>query len=413
MTAPRKRLSRRWITIGAGAVIALGLGFAFAPKPVPADFGDVERKPLTITIDEEAKTRVRDAYVVSAPVAGRLLRVEVEPGDAVIGGETVIARILAASPSAIDVRTREQAEAGVAAAEAALRVARADLNSALAEQSLAAADASRARALRETETVSEQALDRALRAKRVADAAVDTARAAISMREAELANARASLIGFDDVLRSGGGEPPAGEAAPLVAPISGRVLQVMQKSETVLAAGAPILEIGDVSNDLEIVAEMLSSDAVQIGAGDPVIIDNWGGDHLLNGVVDRVEPWGFTKYSALGVEEQRVNVIISFADALQTRESLGHGYRVEARIVVWKDDDALTVPSSALFRSDGGWAAFRIVRGRARLTPVEVVRNNGLHAAVANGLEAGDAVVLYPGPTVRDGVRVTERKAGE
>ncbi len=411
MPAKPRKLPRRWLTIGAGAVIVVGLAYAFAPRALPVDIGAAERRAMTITIDEEAKTRVRDAYVVSAPIAGRLLRVDVEPGDAVIAGETVIARILAAPPSALDVRTREQAEAAVSAAEASLRVARADLNSALAEQDLANTDAARARALREDDFVSQEALDRALRAKRVADAAVDTAKAAISMREAELANARAQLISFDDVSRGETATAPTGEAVPLTAPISGRILQVMQKSETVMAAGAAILEIGDVSNDLEIIAELLSSDAVQVKAGDRVVIDNWGGDHLLGGVVERIEPWGFTKYSALGVEEQRVNVIIGFADPLEARESLGHGYRVEAQIVVWEDDDALTAPSSALFRANGGWAVFEVRRGRARLTPVTVTRNNGVIAAIADGLEPGAQVVLYPGPSVEDGVRIVERKS--
>ena len=200
---------------------------------------------------------------------------------------------------------------------------------------------------------------------------------------------------------------------PITAPISGRVLRVMQESETTLAAGQPILEIGDVSNDLEVLAELLSSDAVQVEPGDEVIIDNWGGGEPLSGVVDRVEPWGFTKFSALGVEEQRVNTIIRFSDPLSDRSALGHGYRVEVRIVTWEDDDALTVPSAALFRQGGEWSVFIVEEGRARIVPVDVARNNGQLAALVNGPGEGTEVILYPSDTLVEGVRVERRAQGE
>ena len=415
--AKPKQHSRKIILAVAGAGIVLLMLWAFWPRPAPVDFGTAERKSMRMTIDEEARTRVRDAYVVSAPIAGRLLRVEVEAGDEVTGGETVIARMLAVPPSALDVRTREQARAGVSAAEAALRVARADLNSALADQDLADAELSRARTLRASDTVSQSRLDQAERQKRAADAAVDTAKAAISMREAELANARARLIEFNETAelsRQNGhtGNPVAeGSAVPLEAPITGRVLRVIQESETTVSPGQPILEIGDVSNDLEVVAELLSTDAVQVHPGDTVIIDNWGGEEPLDGVVERVEPWGFTKFSALGVEEQRVNTIIRFRDPLEERSSLGHGYRVEVRIVVWQDEEALVVPSSSLFRSDGGWAVFVVNGGRAQLTLVQVRRNNGDVAAITDGVKAGQTVILYPSPDIGDGTRVRERGA--
>lgn len=405
-----KRKSRIWIGLGTGAALAVALGYAFWPRPVMVDISEVTRAPLVITIDEEGKTRVRDAYVVSAPIAGRLLRVEVEPGDAVRGGETTIGRMLPLPPSALDIRTREQAKAAVSAAEAAVRVARADLNKAMADKDLADLDLERARALRESGTVAQAALDRAERAWRSANASLDTARAAISMREADLANARARLIGFGDRAAPGTGVPAREESIPLVAPVSGQILQVMQKSETTIAAGAPILEIGDISNDLEIVVELLSTDAVQVSAGDRVLIEKWGKPYPLSGVVERVEPWGFTKFSALGVEEQRVNAIVAFTDPLVRRESLGHGFRVEARIVIWESDDALVAPSSALFRERGGWAVFAVRGGQARLVPVEVGRNNGVSAQILGGLDAGARIVLYPGPGLGDGTRVRQRK---
>ncbi len=185
--------------------------------------------------------------------------------------------------------------------------------------------------------------------------------------------------------------------------------EFIQESETTIAAGSPILEIGNVSNDLEIVAELLSTDAVQVSVGDRVNVRNWGGSHQLNAVVERVEPFGFTKTSALGVEEQRVKTIIKFTDPPERRASLGHGFRVEVQIVVWESKDALTVPSSALFRRDGGWTVFVIKDGRARLSPVKVGRNNGQLAEILEGLAVGDRLVLYPSAGLTDNARVASR----
>ena len=408
-----KKRSRTWIMIGVAIAIVASLSYAFWPRATQVDMGEVYRSSMTVTIDEEARTRVRDAYVVSAPIAGRLLRVEVEPGDTVVGGETIIARMLASPPSAIDARTREQARAGVNAAQAGLRVARADLNKALADQDLAEAEYVRYRNLGPSGAVSQSAVDLAQRQKRSADASVDTAKAAISMREAELANARARLIGFNERPKPGEIVENTSGAIPLTAPISGRILRVIQESETTIAPGQTILEIGDISNDLEVVAELLSTDAVQVKAGNRVIIDNWGGAQPLAGVVERIEPWGFTKFSALGVEEQRVNAIIRFTDALDARPSLGHGYRVEAQIVIWEEEDALVVPSSALFRSGGQWAVFTVENNRAHLSLVEIGHNNGRSAEIKNGLEPSAQLILYPGPGLSDGMRVERREVKE
>lgn len=404
------RSSRNWLTLAVGALLAAMLAYAFWPRPVMVDTGTVTRGPMQVTIDEEARTRVRDAYVVSAPVGGRLLRVVVEPGDSVTGGETVIARMLPLHPSALDVRTREQARALVSAAEAALRLARADLNKALADKDLADLELERARGLRENDNLAQATLDRREREWRLANASLDTAKAAISMREAELASARARLISFSErPLPANPEAVPEEGAIPLRAPVSGRILRVMQESETTLAAGTPILEIGDISNDLEIVAELLSSDAVRVAPGNRVIIRKWGGPHDLAGTVERVEPWGFTKFSALGVEEQRVNTIIRFSDPIERRAKLGHGFRVEARIVTWEAGEILTVPASALFRHQGGWAVFTLESGRARLVEVGVGHSNGIQAEVISGLQSGQEIILYPGPGLAGGTRVTRR----
>lgn len=387
------------------AVVAL-LAFAFWPRPVPVDIGMVVREAMEDTITEEGRTRVHDAYVVSTPVAGRLRRVEVDPGDAVLRGEDVVAYMAPSNPAVLDVRTREQARANVSAAEAALRLAQAERNRAIADLELADSELERQQTLRDSGVVSEAAFDRALRERRAASAAVDTADAAVSVRQAELQNARAMLEGMDD---SEAATAAVVDDIPIQAPATGRVLRVIQQSESTLPAGTPILEIGNVENDLEVLVELLSTDAVQVTEGQPVRIADWGGADVIAGVVERVEPWGFTKFSALGVEEQRVNTIIRFVDPADRPGGLGHGYRVVTEIVIWEAENVLVVPSSALFRDGENWSVYVVREGRARPVAVEIDRNNGLQAHVVGGLAEGDQVVLYPSSAISDGVRVAAR----
>jgi HlyD family secretion protein len=412
-----RKHSRSWIMAGTAGLLAVVMAYAFWPRAMPVDMDEVGRADMIVTIDEEARTRVRDAYMVSAPIAGRLLRVEVKPGDPVKGGQTVIARMLPINPPALDIRSLEQARTAVRAAEATLQAARADLQKAIAEKDFADADLQRKRKLNSRGISSLAAFEEAERAFRAASANLDVAKANIAVREAELANARARLISFEDPTPASKFERPsqlgAGDVAqsiPLTAPISGRILRVIQESETTIAAGAPILEIGDISNDLEVVVELLSTDAVKVSAGDRVLIRKWGGVDVLDGIVERVEPWGFTKISALGVEEQRVKSIIRFTDDAAKRRNLGHGFRVETRIVIWEKNDALVVPSSALFRVGAEWAVFTVVGGRAQLTKLEIGQNNGRLAEVRSGIEAGATVILYPGPSLSEGQKVERRK---
>ncbi|WP_372610870.1 efflux RND transporter periplasmic adaptor subunit [Aquicoccus sp.] len=408
---PRKRNSRVLFTALAVAVLVGALVYAFWPRPVLVDIGTVERRPMHVTIDEEGRTQVHNTFVVSTPVAGRLMRVTAQPGDRVEQGKTVVARMLPISPSALDARTREQANANVTAADAALRVAQADMNRALADQALAEGNLERTRRLFENGIASKAALERDETALRLAQANVDTARAAISMRIAELNNAQAQLIGFDDQGLARAIANRAEEATPLRAPTDGVILRIMQESETTLSAGTPVMEIGNVSDDLEIVAELLSTDAVRIEEGAPVIIENWGGENALEGEVKRVDPWGFTKFSALGVEEQRVRVTIGFLSPIEAREGLGHGFRVEVRIVVWETGNALTVPASSLFRSSEDWAVFHVTpAGRIEKRIVKVAANNNISAAIADGLSEGERIVIYPSATLSDGVRVAQRR---
>ena len=408
MSKTRKR-SRLILTTAAALLVGATLTAAFWPRPVLVDMADITQGPLQVTIDEEGRTRVRDTYVVSTPVAGLLQRVRVEPGDVVIAGQTVLAHMHPTNPSVLDVRTREQANAAVTAAEAALRVARADRNAAAAENDLAQAELARTAELAAKGIASDAALDRAEQAARVAATGVDTAEAAISMREAELANARAQLIGFDDQ-----GLAQALETEtdiPMVSPADGWVLQVFQRSETTLAAGTAVIEIGDVEKDLEVRVDLLSSDAVKVRKGQDVLIENWGGANALSGTVKRIDPFGETKYSALGVEEQRVGVSIALTSPIEDRIGLGHGYRVEARIVVWSEDDVLQVPVSALFRTGEAWTVFRVTDARAVETPVTIGASNGQMAQVLGGLQPGDTVILYPSDDAEDGAHVAARVA--
>ncbi len=401
-------------TIVIGVVLLFVAAFflyAFWPRALRVDMAAIERGAMMVTINEEAKTRVHDAFVVSAPVAGRLLRVDVEPGDTVIEAETVVARLTPANPAVLDMRTEEQARAAVDAARAALTLARADVDKATADEIYTLAEAERARDLRQDDAVSQSQLDAAERAWRAASAALDMAEASVDMREADLKNAQAMLMTFSESENlNSSANPHPREILSLRSPISGRVLRVIQESETVVQAGAPVLEVGDPRGDLEVVAELLSTDAVKTKAGDRVVIEDWGGGIPLEGVIERIEPWGFTKFSALGVEEQRVNAVIQFTGEESARDALGHGYRTEVRIVIWEADDALKVPASAMFRSDQDWSVFRVADGRARLTTIQIDRSNGSEAAVVSGLTEGDNVILYPGNQVVDGARVKRRR---
>ena len=406
-----KKQTRSIVTILAASAIVAALAYAFWPRPIDVDMDTAKRGAMRLTIDEEGQTRVRNAYVVSSPVAGRLMRIEAEPGDAVIRNETVIAHMRPANPAALDIRTREQARAAVLAAEAALRVARADLNKAMADLDFTRSEMDRSKTLAGKGTASQATLDRNRRALRTASATRDTAEAAISIREAELANARAQLLRYD-----GTASAPA-EAAmvresdiPLKAPASGRILRVMQKSETTLPVGTPIMEIGDIDQDLEVTVDLLSTDAVQVSPGDAVLIDDWGGETPLRGTVERIDPWGFEKYSSLGVEEQRVKTVIRFTSPREERTRLGHGYRVALSIIIWQAEDTLLVASNALFRDGDTWAVFRVEDGRAQKTSVSVGKNNGLTAQILDGLGEGDSIILYPSSGIASGLRVTQRR---
>ncbi len=402
-----KKISRKILTVGVVILIGVGLTYAFWPRPMMVEIGEVKRRSMKLTIDEEGRTRVHDAYVISTPVAGRLLRVDVEPGDLVSGAESVVAKMRPSNPTPLDVRSKSQALANLSAAEAALELAQAERERAVVDKELADLELERIRNLRVSNVASQAALDRAVHEARATSAALNNAKAAIAVRKAELTNARAQLISFENN-PAADAEPAA--LIPIYAPATGRVLRIMQESEATLPAGAPVMEVGNVDNNLEVVVELLSSDAVQVSPGDKVVFTDWGGPDVLQGVVERIDPWGFTKVSALGVEEQRVNTIIRFTDRSEALGKLGHGFRVEVQIVIWEDTDALVVPASALFREGQEWTVFAVADDTASLRRVEIGRNNGVEAQVTGGLETGDRVVLYPSSELSAGTKVSQRE---
>ncbi len=388
-----------------GLVVLAGLGFAFRPQAIPVDFAIAAQGSLVVTVDEEAETRVRDVFVLSAPVTGRLRRIESDVGDDVFAGETVVAQIEPVDPSFLDIRSESEAHAAVQAADSALVLARAELQEAIAEREFAESELRRAEQLFASRTIAQRALDDAQRRFKTRTASVTTAQAAVDMRVFQLAEARARLVSPVQTQNLHGDC----ECVTISAPVSGQILRLLRESEVVVQAGEPLVEIGDPQS-LEIVADLLSSDAVKVEPGQEVIIDEWGGALPLSGKVRRIEPFGFTKVSALGIEEQRVNVIIDITDPLERWQRLGHGYRVETRVVLWQGEDVLKVPLTALFRNGADWALFVEEDGRARRREVELGQSNGLEAQIIKGISAGDRVVLHPSDRVVEGVRLSERQ---
>jgi HlyD family secretion protein len=391
-----------WSVLGGAVVLALFI--SFRPQAVPVDIQVAGRGSLIVTVDEEGETRVRDVFVLSAPVAGRMLRIEAEAGDEVIANKTVVAEIEPVDPTFLDLRSEAQAQAAVRAAESARTLAQAEVDEAAAELEFARAEVERARELIVDNTISQRALDDAERNYKTANAAYATTLAGLQVRNFELERARAELL---SPAQSRARRDEC-ECVPISAPVDGRILRVLHESEGVVPAGEPLVEIGNPA-DLEIVVDLLSADAVKVATGQRVIIEGWGGDQSVEGRVRRVEPFGFTKISALGIEEQRVNVIIDFTSPREEWARLGHGYQVDLRIVLWEGDDIIKLPLTALFRNGDEWAVFVDADGRAAIRAVTVGRRNGLEAEITEGLQAGERVVMHPSDKVIDGVRIAGR----
>ena len=391
------RILKNLRVLAAVAVVAVILLAALWPSAIEIDTVAVERGPMQVTIDEEGETRVRERFVVSAPVMGRLERIELEPGDAVVRGKTVVARLTPAPAPLIDPRSAAELNAAVEAAQAAIGQTRAERDRARSMLTRATSTASRLQALLKAGAISGDELEAAETARRTAEEALRAAEFTVARAEHERQLARARLRPS-----SGGGSP-----VDVVAPVDGVVLKRNRESATVVPIGDPLLEIGDPAS-LEIVSDLLSTDAVKVTPGAAVLIEQWGGGHVLNGRVRRVEPSGFMKVSALGVEEQRVNVIVDFANRAEAG-SLGDAYRVEVRIVTWRVDSTLKVNVGSLFRRGEDWAVFAIEHGRARLQPVKVGQRNDREGQILEGLSEGQMVALHPPDTLQDGARIKRR----
>jgi len=396
-----KVLWRRRILLAVIALlIAAGLFYGFRPQPIAVDLGAATRGPLRVTVEQEGRTRVIDHYVISAPVAAYAQRIELEVGDGVQRGAALV-RLEPLRAEVLDPRQRAAAEAGVAAAKAAVSAAEQNAEAAKASADLAQKELERIRKLRADGHVTQDAEDRA---------AAEAERSGAQLRSAQFAadTARYDMEAARTALRYAAEPAAAKEPIIVRAPVAGRVLRIPRKSEGVVTAGQALMEIGD-PRALEVEVDVLSADAVRLHPGTRVEFERWGGEGKLEGKVRVVEPVGFTKVSALGVEEQRVWVIVDFTSPAAQWQQLGDGYRVEASFILWEEDNVLQVPASALFRDGAGWALFAVQQGKAVKREVRVGQRNGLSAQILSGINEGDRVIVHPDDQVRDGVRVAAR----
>lgn len=395
---------RRLVPAAAAIAIIGFLVWALLPRPVEVELAEVAPRNLEVTVEEEGEARIREVFTVSATNAGKLQRISLHAGDEVTEGETVVAAIGPAAPVLLDSRSRAVAEATAAAAQAAMDLARAQLAQAEATLEFMSGEANRTVALYERGAVSQRTHDNAVRERKTAQASVSSALANLAVREKELESALA-------VLRSDRNGDTERCCVEIVAPVSGRVLRVLTESEQIVQPGTPILEIGDPGN-LEIMVELLSRDAVRVKEGAQASISGWGGA-LIAARVDRVEPSAVTKVSALGIDEQRVKVILSLTAPPDDWRELGHGFRVIARIGLWRGDGVLTIPVGALFRDGAHWATYVIRDGRVALQRITLGERNEEFAQVLDGLKVGEEVILHPSDLVVEGVAVTPASAPE
>jgi HlyD family secretion protein len=390
-----KTRARKFIYGVILVVAAAGIAYLFMPAPTDVDTAPVTNGPMMVTVDEDGETRAHDRYVVSAPVAGRVSRIELHEGDTVKERQ-VVATIW---PVPLSARERDEQIARIASTQALKKEADEQVRRAKTEHDQAMRERNRVAKLVRDGFVSPQAAEKAIVAEITSSNALDAARFRARAAAAELRAAQAAKLAID-------AKPGSRAAVKLESPVSGKVLRIPEKSERVVAAGEPLLIIGD-AEDLEIVIDYLSTEAVKIKPGMPVLIEGWGGDEPLQAKVRVVEPYAFTKVSALGVEEQRVNVI---ADFVGSHAQLADAYRIEARVVIWQADNVLKVPASALFRRQNGWAAFVPENGRARLRTVDAGRRTAFDVEVLGGLQAGEHVILHPSNDIDDGTRVNVRQ---
>lgn len=403
---------RKRILIGAGIVALGALAFwGLRPEPIAVDLATVTRGNLEVAVEDEGITRIRDIYVVSAPISGTALRAPIDVGDPVEAAETIVAFIRPVTPEFLDARSRAEAEAAVEAARAGVQFASAQELEASAEWSFAQSELNRVAELARRDIVSQREFDRARAAVNAASARMASAQAMLAVRERELEVARARLTTPGPV------DPAAPEATEdcclrLTAPITGETLKVHHRSETVVRAGEPLAEFGDPAL-LEAKVDLLSSEAVRVRPGARAVIEGWGGENPLAARVRRVETAGFTRVSALGIEEQRVRIVLDLEDPPEARPGLGHGYRIVVRIILAEHEDVLRVPLGALFRDDGAWSVFVAdpETGSARLRQLRLGPRDDAFAIVEDGLAEGEQVILYPSDRIEDTSAVTARES--
>ena len=401
----KPHIRRRILIITVAATVVLAVIYGFMPKPIQVDAIAAKKGPMRVTVDEEGKTRVRDRFVISAPVAGYLRRVELDVGDSAVKGQ-VIAELEPLRSTVLDPRSRAEALAALSAARAAFNAAKENAQAAAASADYARKNLERQKRLYDSGYVAKDSLDQAdADAKRTAanrlaaDASVKSARADVERAQSTLGHSPAEGTADHDRI------------VAIRAPVDGSVLKIHHESEGAVNAGEPLIDIGD-PRKLEIKVEVLSADAVAIQPGSTVYFERWGGDFPLTGTVRTVEPEAFTKVSSLGVEEQRVLVIADITSLPEEWKRLGDEYRVEASFIIWEGKNVLQVPASSLFRKGEGWAVFVVDGGRARIRHVKIGHRNGLIAEITDGLSEQDRVISHPDDRVRDGVRVRVRLSG-
>lgn len=376
--------------------VAGAFAWAFWPRPLEVETVTIGRHDITVSVAEEGKARIREIYTVSAPFSGQTVRVERHAGDNVAKDDLLFA-IRPAPSGLLDMRLRRMTEAAAAAAQASVDLAAAEVKQAETQLSFLRTELARAEQLASQNAISASALDKARLAVESGSASLDSAKASLEVRARELDRARAALT---EVVSSDNAC-----CANVTSPVSGKILRVFTESEQVIQAGAPVVQIGDPT-DIEVSVDLLSQDSVDIRPGAQALIENWGGPPLA-ATVRRVEPSAVSKTSALGIEEQRVPVILDLTDK-DKAQALGDGFRVIARITVWQGGNLLAVPIAALFRSGDSWAVFTVAGGHARLQPLTVGRRNDEFAEITSGLQEGSRVILHPSDQIADGSSVTE-----
>ena len=406
MTRTTRRRIAFWGAVGVA--LAAAVFVMSRPQPVPVDFAEVSKGPMVETLDHEGRTRVRDRYVVSAPVIGRVLRIELRPGDRVVANRTVIATFAPGASSLLDARSRAGALSRVSETEALLEQAKAQREVARVQSQHATEERERARNLEKFGLITAEGRQAAETQAAASQRALDAAEAAVQAVVHEVETARAMLLEPGSGTGASGGAAGKPATLTLRSPIDGVVLERYRESEAVVMQGEPLVSVADTSA-LEIVADFLSSDAVRIRPGMRALIEQWGGDRPIGAVVRRVEPAGFLKVSALGVEEQRVWVVLDLENPAEAGRTLGDGYRVEVRVVTWEGSDVVRVPVSSLFRRGDRWAVFVEDAGLARERTVRLGHRNGTFAEVLSGVPVGAKVIIYPPDTVSDGTYVVAR----